>query len=54
MIRAFSDENRNPNFDWDRRYGPGFDVVDLRRLNEIEAYAQRRSKRRKPRPTRRS
>ena len=29
MIRAFSQENRSSTFDWDRVYGPGFDILHL-------------------------
>lgn len=30
MLFAFSDENKNADFDWDRWYGKGFNILDLR------------------------
>jgi nicotinamidase-related amidase/alkylated DNA repair dioxygenase AlkB len=30
MVRAFSRENHNPDFDWDEWYGDGFDVLHFR------------------------
>ena len=29
MIEAFGKENHQPDFDWDKEYGHGFDVIDL-------------------------
>lgn len=29
MIEAFGKENHQPEFDWDKEYGQGFDVIDL-------------------------
>lgn len=29
MLKAFSAENKDPNFDWDQFYGPGFDMVNF-------------------------
>jgi glutathione S-transferase len=29
MIEAFGKENHQPDFNWDREYGQGFDVIDL-------------------------
>ena len=29
MIRALSNENQQPDFDWDAEYGSGFDVINL-------------------------
>lgn len=29
MIEAFGKENHQPDFDWDKEYGLGFDVIDL-------------------------
>lgn len=37
MVRAFSVENKSPNFDWDRSYARGFNVLDFKGLQEIEA-----------------
>jgi len=34
MLQAFSAENRRGDFDWDKYYGRGFDVVNFRILNE--------------------
>jgi hypothetical protein len=34
MLEAFGKENYNSDFDWNLNYGFGFDVIDLRRINQ--------------------
>jgi hypothetical protein len=36
MLKAFSAENRQPDFDWDAEYGSGFDCINLHILNKVD------------------
>lgn len=33
LLKAFSAENKDPNFDWDAHYGPGFELLNLKVVN---------------------
>ncbi|CAF1596657.1 unnamed protein product [Didymodactylos carnosus] len=35
LLYAFSAENKDPNFDWDKWYGNGFDTINFKVLNSI-------------------
>jgi alkylated DNA repair dioxygenase AlkB len=36
MLKAFSAENKNSDFDWDEHYGYGFNCINFEKLNEVE------------------
>ena len=35
MLKAFSQENRDPNFDWDEYYGNSFDAINFDILDDL-------------------
>ena len=34
LLLAFSEENKTCKFDWERRYGPGFDIINFAFVND--------------------
>jgi hypothetical protein len=33
LLNAFSEENNNINFDWNKNYGTGFDTINFKTIN---------------------